>query len=1328
MATVTAVTGASLVAIAAGGVVLGDAQPAAAADGPAWTCSTYGYLFQSPNGDGTAPPHSIYQVDLVSGASSQIGSTADNVNAVGYNTTDNYIYGVDVTTQKLVQVASDGTLTTLPDPTGYIEGGYNVGDFDSAGHYWVTHSGSSQRWYEIDYAAGSSTYGQILASGTNTGATIGSDWVYVDGSLYTVTNGTDHLVRFDTTTHTATDLGSVPDLPVGTPGYGAGYADAAGKLYFSSNQTGEIYRIDPVSVAAIDLSAGPPSLGNDGVRCANAPIPTVTVQKTVDGRLAASDQFTVGLDNAAGTTLTDVTTAGSATTASTTNWPVSQGETYTITDAMAGGSSSTLAQYGATVVCTDTTTGATVATGGTKGAWTLTVPGEDAYLCNVTNTAPSFTVTKTADATEVNSGETVHYTVTVKNTGSVDYTDANPASFTDDLSSVLDDASYNGDATGGASYAAPTLSWSGALAAGATHTVTYSVTVNAADTGDAHLDNTVVTPADSGGDCPTGTDNAECTVNIPSGQFIVAKTASASTVSAGGTVTYTVTATNTGARDYTAAAPASFSDDLSNVLDDGTITSGPDNGAVVNGNTLSWSGPLAVGATATITYTVTVDNPDTGDGELTNTVRPTSPGGQCAPGECTTTTPIRAFTIAKTASPTGDVTPGDTVTYKVTVTNTGAADFTAADPASFTDDLSKVLDDAQITSGPDNGASISGSTLSWSGPLAVGSAITITYTVTVANPDTGDHDLVNTASAGPGGSCETTDGCTTSDPVKSYTIAKTASATGPAHPGDTITYSVTVTNTGAAAYTAADPASFTDDLSGVLDDGTYVADSASDGASVNGTQLSWSGPLAVGASQTITYKVNVGAAGSGDGTLSNSVAADPDNGGGCAAPGDCTTTNPVQAFSVAKTADATEVNPGDTIHYTVTVTNTGAAPYTAADPASFTDDLSQVTDDATYNGDASNGATVNADTLSWSGPLAVGATETITYSVTVNDPDTGDKHLDNTVVTPTGSGGDCPTGTDNAECTANVPAGSYTVAKTASTNHAELGGKVTYTVTVTNTGNAAYTASKPASFTDDLSNVLDDATYNKDADHGATVSGHTLTWSGPLAVGATVKIAYSVTVNSPDAGNHNLVNTVIPTGDGGQCAADGSCLTTTGAASYTVAKTVSTTDEVQPGATVGYTVTVTNTGQVAYTAGSPASFADDMSDVLDDASYNDDATHGAALSGDVLSWSGALAVGQTVQVTYSVTVNDPDTGNHRLLNTVDPTVGGGSCLADGDCATTTGIITPQDPVVAVNTGGYTVDRQPVWERLLPFGGLTAALLGLGAALVLWMRRKGSQQE
>ena len=47
--------------------------------------------------------------------------------------------------------------------------------------------------------------------------------------------------------------------------------------------------------------------------------------------------------------------------------------------------------------------------------------------------------------------------------------------------------------------------------------------------------------------------------------------------------------------------------------------------------------------------------------------------------------------------------------------------------------------------------------------------------------------------------------------------------------------------------------------------------------------------------------------------------------------------------------------------------------------------------------------------------------------MTVNNPVTGDSKLSNTVVTPPNTGGDCPAGSSNLNCSAQVDGQSYTV-------------------------------------------------------------------------------------------------------------------------------------------------------------------------------------------------------------------------------------------------------------------------------------------------------------
>ena len=113
------------------------------------------------------------------------------------------------------------------------------------------------------------------------------------------------------------------------------------------------------------------------------------------------------------------------------------------------------------------------------------------------------------------------------------------------------------------------------------------------------------------------------------------------------------------------------------------------------------------------------------------------------------------------------------------------------------------------------------------------------------------------------------------------------------------------------------------------------------------------------------------------------------------------------ALTIVKTASAATAVPGQKVTYTITVTDTGQTPYTGA---VVTDNLTGVLDDAAYDTDATATAgTVSyaSPVLTWTGNLTPGQAATITYSVTVNNPDTGDKILTNTV-TSAAAGSNCP--------------------------------------------------------------------------------------------------------------------------------------------------------------------------------------------------------------------------------------------------------------------------------------------------------------------------------
>ena len=81
-----------------------------------------------------------------------------------------------------------------------------------------------------------------------------------------------------------------------------------------------------------------------------------------------------------------------------------------------------------------------------------------------------------------------------------------------------------------------------------------------------------------------------------------------------------------------------------------------------------------------------------------------------------------------------------------------------------------------------------------------------------------------------------------------------------------------------------------------------------------------------------------------------------------------------------------------------------------------------VLDDALYNQDAaatSGTVTYASWTLAWSGDVPGNGSVTLTYSVTVNSPSTGNQVLASTVVSPT-SGTNCPGGSTDARCRTTV--------------------------------------------------------------------------------------------------------------------------------------------------------------------------------------------------------------------------------------------------------------------------------------------------------------------
>ncbi|MFC5731138.1 MULTISPECIES: DUF11 domain-containing protein [Nocardioides] len=248
------------------------------------------------------------------------------------------------------------------------------------------------------------------------------------------------------------------------------------------------------------------------------------------------------------------------------------------------------------------------------------------------------TIEKDSDATELTRvGDVVNYTVTATNTGTADFTAANPAVVVDDLAGVLDDGTRQGDVSasvGGASagtvdYVEPRISWTGPLAVDETVTITYSIRLdrvgdgivrNVAFASDCQPGSPGCDPTTPTCDPPSTTCDTE-TVVLP--RLEVEKTASTSTPRVGQTIQYAVVARNVGPGQYTASAPAYVVDDLTGVLDNarlkvGSLSADPAGQLEYSAPRITWTGALAPGESVLITYQVIYTG--RGDSEVVNTV------------------------------------------------------------------------------------------------------------------------------------------------------------------------------------------------------------------------------------------------------------------------------------------------------------------------------------------------------------------------------------------------------------------------------------------------------------------------------------------------------------------------------------------------------------------------------------------------------------------------------------------------------------------------------------------------------------------------------------
>jgi hypothetical protein len=358
------------------------------------------------------------------------------------------------------------------------------------------------------------------------------------------------------------------------------------------------------------------------------------------------------------------------------------------------------------------------------------------------------------------------------------------------------------------------------------------------------------------------------------------------------------------------------------------------------------------------------------------------------------------------------VVAGAELTYTLTFTNDG----TAAGDVDKVDDLTHVLDDADLIDGPtpsDDALTVTGpdgdNRIHVTGTLEPGDTVTVTYTIRVREPeDRGDDVLANFLLEPDEETPEDPDDC---EPAEDELPDCTRNPIGDIQPdksvdpesgtvvqaGDELTYTLTFENTGRGAADV----DYVDHLAGVLDDAELISGPTPSDDALTATgpdgdgRIHVTGTVDAGETVTVTYTVRVLPDGErGDNQLGNFLVED-----GVVPPEECLETNPlctenlipeINDWKEVDPASGTPVTAGSELTYTLTFTNDGKA----AGDVDRVDDLTHVLDDA----DLIDGPTVSDDALSVDGPdgeqrfhitgtLGAGETVTVTYTVQVKPYD-----------------------------------------------------------------------------------------------------------------------------------------------------------------------------------------------------------------------------------------------------------------------------------------------------------------------------------------------------
>jgi uncharacterized repeat protein (TIGR01451 family) len=919
--------------------------------------------------------------------------------------------------------------------------------------------------------------------------------------------------------------------------------------------------------------------------------------------------------------------------------------------------------------------------------------GEDDEAEAATTPVPvaDVSVTKDDGTAQYTPGGTVSYTIVVTNAGPSDATGVTVADAVVGLPFVTG-ASWTCIGAGGGTCTAGPVAGDVAdtvdLPAGASATYTLDLTLDPVITG--NLVNTVTASVPAGTIDPAGANDTATdtdTSGPPIADLEITKDDGVVGYTAGGSVTYTVVAANSGpshivgatVRDLVTALPQVEGASWSCVPAGGaTCTAGPVAGDV--NDTVD----LPVGGT--LTYTVLTDLRSSASGDLVNTSEIVPPAGASDPDgtdnsatDTDTMGPPQADVSITKDDGVTSYAPGETLDYTIVVGNAGPGDVQAATVVDLVTALPQVTGaswtcvaagGASCTAGPvvgdlnDTVAIPVGGTATYtlSATLDPAAAGTIVNSATVAlpaggtDPDTSNNSAQDSDGEGPR--------------VADLQITKSDGSAGYT-PGTTNTYTIVVTNAGPSS------------VSGVGVSDAVTALPSFTGATWTcvpaGGATCTAGPVVgdiadtidLPAGATATYTLLATTDSGATGNLVNTAtvvppaaAVDP-NGGNNSATDTDTEGPPIADLRITKDDGAAVYTPGSSVTYTIVVSNAGPSAVFAASVSDSVVALPQVTG-ASWSCVASPGSNCNPGPVSGdlndAVDLPVGGTATYTLVADLNPSAAGD--LVNTASVALPAGGTDPDATNNDAT--DLDTEGPRVADLQITNDDGVteytpGGVLTYTIVATNAGPSDVSNASVSNPITGLPQVAG-ASWSCVASGGATcaagpVAGDlndtidlprggsaTYTLTANLDPAATAILAATATVTAPAfaADSNVLNNSATDTDVEGAPVADLGITKDDGVAGYT------------PGTTVTYTIVVTNAGP-SFVYGATVTDAVTSLPQVTDANWTCAPGAGAActagpVAGDL---NDTVDVPPGGSVTYTLTADLDPAATGNLVNSAD---------------------------------------------------------------------------